>query len=58
MQNAIHVLNTHSDIELKEIAWGRVDWIHLAHDTDKVACACEHGNELPVSTEADGQLVR
>jgi hypothetical protein len=32
-------------MDLWEIGFGDVDWIHWAQDRDKVAGSCEHGNE-------------
>jgi hypothetical protein len=30
-------------MDLREIGWGGMDWIHLAQDRDQ--CSFEHGNE-------------
>jgi hypothetical protein len=32
-------------IDLREIKWEVVGWVHLAQDKDQVAACCEHGNE-------------
>jgi hypothetical protein len=32
-------------MDLREIGFGNVDWIHLAQDRDRCAGSCEHGNE-------------
>jgi hypothetical protein len=32
-------------MHLREIGWGGIDWIDLAHCRDKEG-SCEHGNEL------------
>jgi hypothetical protein len=32
-------------MDLREIGFGDVDWIHLAQDKVQVAGSCEHGNE-------------
>jgi hypothetical protein len=32
-------------MDLREIEWEGVDWIHLAQDRGPVAGSCEHGNE-------------
>jgi hypothetical protein len=32
-------------MDLREIGFGDVDWIHWAQDRDRVASSCEHGNE-------------
>jgi hypothetical protein len=35
-------------IDLREVEWEGVEWIHLAHDRDERG-SCEHGSELSVS---------
>jgi hypothetical protein len=37
-------------MDLREIEFGDVDWIHLAQDRDRWQ-ACEHGDELSGSTK-------
>jgi hypothetical protein len=32
-------------MDLREIGFGDVDWIHWAQDRGQVAGSCEHGNE-------------
>jgi hypothetical protein len=32
-------------MDLSEIRWGVVDWIHLAQDKDQWRCLNEHGNK-------------
>jgi hypothetical protein len=32
-------------MDLREIGWGSMDWIDLAHDRVLVEGSCEHGNE-------------
>jgi hypothetical protein len=32
-------------MDIGEIGWGDVDWIHLAENKRPVAGSCEHGNE-------------
>jgi len=32
-------------INLKEIRWEGVDWMHLAQDRDQAVGPCEHDNE-------------
>jgi hypothetical protein len=41
-------------MDLGEIGWKGVDWIHLAKET--VAGCCEHGNEHSGSIKGDGFL--
>jgi len=36
-------------IDVREVGWEGVDWIHLAQDRGPVAGSCEHGNELSLS---------
>jgi hypothetical protein len=33
-------------MDLKEIGWKGVEWIHLAEDRDQWWAFCERGNEL------------
>jgi hypothetical protein len=33
-------------MDLREIRWGCMDWIHVAHDRDHWQFLCEHCNEL------------
>jgi hypothetical protein len=33
-------------MDLREIGWGGMDWIHLAQDRGPLENSCEHGNEL------------
>jgi hypothetical protein len=42
-------------IDLREIGWGGVEWIHLAHDRDRLAGCCECGDEP--SGSGDTELV-
>jgi len=39
------------NMDLKETGLEGMEWIHLAQDTDKWLGFCEHGNELPGSTQ-------
>jgi hypothetical protein len=32
-------------MELKEIKWEGMDWIHLTHNRVKCSSSCEHGNK-------------
>jgi hypothetical protein len=32
-------------MDLSEIGWGGMDWIHLAQDRSQWLSSCEHGNE-------------
>jgi hypothetical protein len=36
-------------MDLREIGFGDVDWIHWAQVRDRGAGSCEHGNEPSVS---------
>jgi len=38
-------------IDIWEIGWKGVDWIHLAQDRNQWVCSCEHGNENPGFTK-------
>jgi hypothetical protein len=40
-----HIWEDNIKTDVKELAWERVDWIHLAQDWD-VLGFCECGNEL------------
>jgi hypothetical protein len=33
-------------LNLREITWEGVDWMHLAQDRDQWGGSCEHGREL------------
>jgi hypothetical protein len=43
-------------IDLREIRWGGVDWIHLAQDKGPVAGCFEHGNE-PLGSIKSGEFL-
>jgi hypothetical protein len=32
-------------VDVREIVWGIMDWIHLAQDRDLLAGSCENNNE-------------
>jgi len=36
-------------MDVTEIVWEDVDWIHLAQDTKHLRGLCEHSNEYPGS---------
>jgi hypothetical protein len=38
-------------MDLREIGWEVVDWIHLAQDSGPMAGCCEHGSECSGSIE-------
>jgi hypothetical protein len=42
--------------DLAEIGWGGMDWSYMTQDKGMVEGSCEHGNELPGSTECSKVL--
>jgi hypothetical protein len=40
-------------MDLREIGWEGMDWIHLAQDREPVVGSCEHVNEPLGSTKGE-----
>ena len=41
-------------VDLREVGWGDIDWIDLAHDRDRWRVFCECGNEPSGSIKCGG----